>query len=392
MLLLLIIVLIIINGSTSYISSSSYISKISEISKKLSTSTLTNINNNNNNNNNNNKRITLLNAAELLSPPDIDDIKATLNDWNFMDGVYLITTTAKDTPRLDQTKIELSKVGLLDKVQIRTFIPDNEDRVRGCYTSHISVLSEVQKQFKNKKNYKVLILEDNLEVTKRMNNNILESVNNFINDKDKNNEKWDVFHLAYMMYVPGLSLKKLNTGEEWSNNIVQLYSNSESSIGTSAYIISKSGVDAVLKKHKESGFVEAIPNIMALLFPNSRYAAYPMIFHRAGKINSLVNPQLDSFRRIMFSPAMYTTWETLMVSTGLQNNQLFPGITITLLLGTLSAIYSTIVSITSGENSSNSISPVQIFIVFPLFVALWGATLFKPGNTGAGFASSTQKK
>ena len=380
-LLLLLIILIIINDSICYILSLSSLSSISKISSSTSTFNI----------NNKNKRNSFLKNAELLSPPDVEEIKATGDDWNFMDGIYLITTTAKDTPRLDQTKIELSKVGLLDKVQIRMFEPDNEDRVRGCYTSHINVLSEVQKQFKNKKNYKVLILEDNLEVTKRMNTNILESVNNFMNDKDRSNEQWDVFHLAYMMYVPGLSLKKLNTGDEWSNNIVQLYSNSESSIGTSAYVISKSGIDAVLKKHKESGFVEAIPNIMALLFPDSRYAAYPMIFHRAGKINSLVNPQLDNFRRIMFSPAMYTTWETLMVSTGLQNNQLFPGITVTLLIGTIAAIYSTVVSITSGE-SNNPIGPAQVLVAFPLFVALWGASLFKPGNTGAGFASSTQKK
>jgi hypothetical protein len=151
----------------------------------------------------------------LTSPQSIEEIKATSNDWDFMDDIYLITTTSKDTSRLDQTKIELSKVGLLDKVKIRTFVPDNEDRVRGCYTSHINVLSEVEKTFRKKKNYKVLILEDNLEVTKRMNSNILASVNSFMKEKDMNNEKWDVFHLAYMMYVPGLSLKKLNTGVDW---------------------------------------------------------------------------------------------------------------------------------------------------------------------------------
>ena len=329
-------------------------------------------------------------STDLLTPPSIEEIKATSNDWDFMDGIYLITTTAKDTTRLDQTKIELGKVGLLDKVKVRIFAPDNEDRVRGCYTSHINVLTEVQKTYKNKNSYKVLILEDNLEVTKRMGTSILASVNSFMKEKELNNETWDVFHLAYMMYVPGLSLKKLNTGDEWSQNIVQLFSNSESSIGTSAYIISKSGVDAVLENHKKNGFKEAIPNIMALLFPNSRYAAYPMIFHRAGKINSLVNPQLDSFRRIMFSPAMYTTWETLMVTTGLQNNQLFPGITITLFISTIIAKNSNFVSMTSGE--SNSLIGPQLLAAFPLIIALWGASLFKPGNTGAGFASSTQKK
>ena len=94
-------------------------------------------------------------STDLLTPPSIEEIKATSNDWDFMDGIYLITTTAKDTPRLDQTKIELGKVGLLDKVKVRIFAPDNEDRVRGCYTSHINVLTEVQKTYKNKNSYKI---------------------------------------------------------------------------------------------------------------------------------------------------------------------------------------------------------------------------------------------
>jgi hypothetical protein len=49
-----------------------------------------------------------------------------------------------------------------------------------------------------------------------------------------------------------------------------------------------------------------------------------------------------------------------------------------------------VISSTSGENNSN-LGP-QIILAFPLFVALWGSSLFKPGNTGAGFASTTQKK
>ena len=108
-----------------------------------------------------------------------------------------------------------------------------------------------------------------------------------------------------MMYVPGLSLAKLPR----SNDIVRMYSDAGSSVGTSAYIISQTGIKSVLSKHREQGYTEAIPNIMAQLFPDSRYAAYPMMFHRAGKLGSLVNPQLDTFRKIVFNPLVYSTWE-----------------------------------------------------------------------------------
>ena len=51
--------------------------------------------------------------------------------WDFADDIYLITTTEKGSQRLERTKEQLEKVNMLDKVKIRTFSPDNEDRVRG---------------------------------------------------------------------------------------------------------------------------------------------------------------------------------------------------------------------------------------------------------------------
>ena len=42
-------------------------------------------------------------------------------------------------------------------------------------------------------------------------------------------------------------------------------------VGTSSYIVSKSGVESLLKWDTEKGFTDAIPNIMSALFPDSRY-------------------------------------------------------------------------------------------------------------------------
>jgi GR25 family glycosyltransferase involved in LPS biosynthesis len=287
---------------------------------------------------------------------------------------------------------ELKRVGLDKKVNVRVFKPDDEDRVRGCYTSHMAIMQEIQKKYKNKKNYKVLILEDNLEITLRMNPNVVDSISEFLEQK----EDWDIFHLAYMMYVPGLNLNKLKN----EDHIVQMFSDPGSSIGTTAYIISKSGVDSMIEYNKKNGYKEAIPNVMAASFPSSRYASYPMLFHRASKIGSLVNPQLDSFRKVMFNPLLYTLWETLMVSTGLQNNQLFPAITLGLFISTITLAYNAYQTLSSTLADPSSIFSTSsltaefdlLLVLFPLFVALWGASLFKPGNTGKGFAASTQKQ
>ena len=123
-----------------------------------------------------------------------------------------------------------------------------------------------------------------------------------------------------------------------------------------------------------------------------------MVFHRAGKINSLVNPQLDDFRKVMFTPTMYTNWEKLMVGTGLQNNQLFPGLMVTLLFSVLAATVSVLNNggameqlVGDNQNLANFLEVLpQVLVGIPLAVALWGATLFTPGVTGGGYATNAQ--
>ena len=176
--------------------------------------------------------------------------------WDFIDAVYLITTTlSSTTDRLEKTKEQLEKVGLLDKVKVKTFVPDDEDRVRGCYTSHIKVITEIDKQLGRKKDYKVLILEDNLEATGGMRPEILDSIQDFLVAPQR---EWDVFHLAYMMYVPGLSLSKLP-----EKNIVRMTATQQAAVGTSAYLISKSGVKSMLEDYRQNSYTEAVPNILA---------------------------------------------------------------------------------------------------------------------------------
>lgn len=111
-----------------------------------------------------------------------------------------------------------------------------------------------------------------------------------------------------MMYVPGLKLLKLDkAGQQGADpapangNIVRMIAEKGVAVGTSSYIISKTGdkkslfwywdlpsacpgVDSILAYHATYGYKEAIPNIMSEIFPESRYACYPMVFHRAGPL------------------------------------------------------------------------------------------------------------
>ena len=102
-------------------------------------------------------------------------------DWSFLDATYVITCPAADgsNPRLDGARRALAEVGL-DDWEPREFEPDDEDRVRGCYTSHIAVLEEAERRFAGKEDVNVLVIEDNLSLSTRLCGSTLEAVRTFL--------------------------------------------------------------------------------------------------------------------------------------------------------------------------------------------------------------------
>ena len=167
-------------------------------------------------------------------------------DWSFLDATYVITCPAADgtNPRLDNARQALSEVGL-DEFEPCEFQPDDEDRVRGCYTSHISVLEEAERRFVGTEDLNVLVIEDNLSLSTRLCGSTLESVRAFLSGSGAAR---DVMHLAYIMYVPGLAVGRVERPDgEKEESIVLLKSSIDSVLGTTAYVITRSGIDAVLR-------------------------------------------------------------------------------------------------------------------------------------------------
>jgi hypothetical protein len=72
--------------------------------------------------------------------------------------------------------------------------------------------------------------------------------------------------------------------------IVQLICGPSSALGTTAYLINRRGIEALVANDDRTGGYcgVPIPDTMARLFPKSRYAAFPMPMHRASDISSLV--------------------------------------------------------------------------------------------------------
>jgi len=246
----------------------------------------------------------------------------------------MITCPNEDgsNPRVDRALALLEQVGLGQCTEVREFERDDEDRVRGCYTSHIAILQEAQQRMSGADDYNVLVLEDNIAVSTRIAQETLDAVSQFVvRGGEAAGGRVDMVHLAYIMYVPGLSVEQQSS----QNNIVKLRCSPDSVLGTTAYIITRRGLDAILDEHATRGYVDAIPNVMARLFADSRFAAFPMPFHRAATIKSLVNSQLDVLRSVLFTPQVFTLWERLLVGSGQNTNFLFPALCVVLLVGAL---------------------------------------------------------
>lgn len=277
-----------------------------------------------------------------------DSSIVTSFDWSFIDRVYLITCPNADPgqKRLEQAKQVLEEANLWHLVQVKSFDTDDEDRIRGCYSSHISVLEDAVGEMESsssdknifvdvlktvmpsspsstpKLNYNILVLEDNIALTGNLDVKGLQLVRNFMGSEGS----WDVMHLSYIPYVPSLVVSSTTT-----DRVVQLQTGIGSALGTTAYVINEKAIRALLRQDQEQSYYAAIPDVMAELFPNSRYAAFPTPFLRAPKTKSLVNPQLDDLREILFQPVVTSAVQNILTKTRISTNQLLPITIISLL-------------------------------------------------------------
>jgi len=304
----------------------------------------------------------------------------TTIDWSFLDAVYLITCPNADPngERLQTTKSLLEQVGLLDRVEVKEFDTDDEDRIRGCYTSHISVLRDANSN--NKKNplntilkslwqdddetpnnKRILVLEDNVALANTMSQDVIDSISQFSMTED-----WDIIHLSYIPYVPDLTISKTS-----QDQIVRLTTGGlGSAIGTTAYIINTQAVNRLIEEDDKNGFFAPIPDVMAKLFPDSRFAANPIVFVRAPNTKSLVNPQLDDLRQLLFQPAVASFAQMLLIQTGFSTNVLLQLVVAALLLTTIASATLTVQAISSVLTTGSFDGPIIVPIISSAFTLL----------------------
>mmetsp|Transcript_37212 Transcript_37212/g.90277 ORF Transcript_37212/g.90277 Transcript_37212/m.90277 type:complete len:332 (-) Transcript_37212:59-1054(-) len=249
-------------------------------------------------------------------------------------------------------------------------------------------------------NFKVLVFEDNLAFgsggKKALTQDVLDTVSSYLNgdggnddnnniDGDAGERRWDILHLCYNPYVPNLQISKTSSSGSSSNNndkIVRLSCGEGSALGTTAYIINERAIKTLLEEDERVGYTgEAIPDVMARLFPTSRYATNPTLFVRAPATKSLVNPQLDDLRQVLFQPAIVSFCQQLLVTTGLSTNNLLPLVVVSLLLtslGSLSISYQSVTQYleTGSLNGPWIVPAISVVVsIFSLALIVQGALL-----------------
>ncbi|KAG7347331.1 hypothetical protein IV203_016036 [Nitzschia inconspicua] len=363
-------------------------------------------------------------TAATTTTSDIANDKSVALDWSFLDGVYLIHCPNGNAAaqRLSSTERILNNVNLLDMTILKEFQTDDENRIRGCYTSHLSVYRDILRDENNNSNNnnnnrpifdfrlpfsgsnfvlfndrtdqrnnrlgsadkKVLILEDNLALngsggSDSGNSIISQKAINSIATFVESNSSWDVMHLAYIPYVPDLQISRTD-----NKDIVKLSTGTGSALGTTAYIINTQAMQRLVQEDDENGFQLPIPDVMAKLFGESRYASNPTLFVRAPSTKSLVNPQLDDLREILFQPVVTAFAQRLLVWTGLSTNALLPIVVAALLTASIASIQTTVESIFQYWNTGSFDGPWIVPLLsiplslFSLALIVQGALLAPP--------------
>ncbi|CAE8653184.1 unnamed protein product, partial [Polarella glacialis] len=223
-------------------------------------------------------------------------------------------------------------VGLqLDQAaNVRVFVRDVEDGARGCYTSHLAVYREAV----SRDLPWALIFEDNLALLDPSSacqaGDLLCRVAAWASQKE---HRWDVLHLSLVHSAASLRLLPVDAGSDSGSPVVQVQRTAPDwygpvpierapGLGTTAYLVSRGAMEAMVAADSRIGY-SGIPidDLLARLYPGSTYGAFPAPLHR-GNAPSLINPDQQLFRAVMYDPRVVQNVEQALVATGLSSSQL----------------------------------------------------------------------
>jgi len=199
------------------------------------------------------------------------------------------------------------------------------DGARGCYFSHLAVYEEITSEGMPW----AVIFEDNVLVLSASDlKTMLDAVDGWAS-----RSSWKILHLSLVHSAASLKLRKAEAKDVQGPEVVRVERTAPDwygpvkierapGLGTTAYVISREAAKDVLQRHAETGYVQPIDDLLADMFGASgTFAAFPAPVHR-GRVVSLINPDQELFRSVMYDPRVFKNLEWTLVQTGLSSSQL----------------------------------------------------------------------
>lgn len=221
--------------------------------------------------------------------------------WSFVDGAVCITTGNEKRIASSEVAFRAASVAPV----IYRVDRDAEDGARGCYNSHLEVFrSALESGFNN-----LLVFEDNIRLGHQVSEAAVAASRAFVTER-----AYDVLYVGYFQWVPGLRVTRLGDDDNAAIREHILRVLSPSAVGTTAYVISRRGMEKLVALDESHGYVRPVDNVFGRELA-AVYGVHPVLFHRSA-VPSLVNPTLDLPRLVLFSPPAQEAVEAVLVRTG----------------------------------------------------------------------------
>lgn len=196
----------------------------------------------------------------LSSSRDLPDEPSRSNPesfWELIDAIYCINLISRDDRYLEAQKI-FQQLNLSAKVQFHRPEKDSANPLRGCYSSHQTVIN---RSYQAGHKY-IIIFEDDVIPADDYDQTRLQEVQDFITT----NQEWELFYLGILPEIRSEVTKALPNYD---------HIRAMSSLCTHAYIVSQKG----MRKYSQLPYADIpLDYLYILSSKNKSYGIYPSLF------------------------------------------------------------------------------------------------------------------
>ena len=195
--------------------------------------------------------------------------------YDFFDDIVCINLDIS-TDRRDQSIHYLNKLNI--PIKFFTAKKHIKGGIYGCFDSHIQILLDAKRRNLNN----ILVFEDDFIPTASYNEDKLQIAIEFM----KNNEEWDIFHLAYLFIKDDKDgITSIFNGKTYGKDIIEF-----NPFCTLALCYNKKAIDRILEEYNEYIGIIHYDMYISSYLKLKNFCIIPMIFDQNWNIEYNIEP------------------------------------------------------------------------------------------------------